>query len=215
MIWTCGARMRINPRSRHSVNGPVFRGPVPRRPGGRQAFVLVEMLLVVAIIGLMTGLAVFSVSSMWGNLRFKRQAQHLVDIFQMAQNASAETNRRYAVVLDFTEQAYILRRYETTDLSTLPDEEAIIDKGYFNKALTIDYVVYDDLEDTRDKQDDSVTEARFLAGKAGWQFGGKVVLIDENGNPWSILIHRFAKPVELFEGDAEMYLPQYPEQVPF
>lgn len=182
-----------------------------------RAFVLIEMLLVVALVGLMTGVAVLSISGILGNLRFKRQAEHLVNMFQLAQNASAETDRHYAIVLDFTEQSYCLRQFVTTDLATLPDEEAIIDKGYFSEALTLDYVQYDDLEDTRekDKQGLSVTEARFLAGKCGWQFGGKVVLIDERGEPWTIVIHRFVKPVELIEGDADMYLPQYPEQVPF
>lgn len=182
-----------------------------------KAFVLVEMLLVVGLIGLMTGVAMLSFSGLWGNLRFKRQAEGLVRLFQLAQNASAETDRRYAVVLDFTEQSYCLRQFKTTDLLTMPDEEAIIDKGYFSNAMTLDYVQYDDLEDTREKDQEgvSVTEARFLAGKSGWQFGGKVVLVDEHGNPWSILIHRFAKPVELLEGDADMYLPQSPEQVPF
>ncbi|MCE5185474.1 MAG: prepilin-type N-terminal cleavage/methylation domain-containing protein [Planctomycetaceae bacterium] len=182
-----------------------------------KGFVLVEMLLVVAVVGLMAGAAMLSFGGIWGNLRFKRQAENLVRVFQLAQNASAETDRHYAVVLDFTEQAYILRQFNSLDLSTMPDDEAILDKVYFNDALTIDYVLYDDLEDTREKGDngDSVTEARFLAGKSGWQFGGKVVLLDEKGRPWTILVHRFAKPVELVEGDADMYLPQYPEQVPF
>jgi Tfp pilus assembly protein FimT len=179
-----------------------------------KAFVLVEVLLVVALVGLMTGVAMLSFSGLWGNLRFKKQAEQLVRTFQLAQNAAAETDRHYAVVLDFTEQAYILRQFLTTDLLTMPDEEAIIDKVYLSEAMTIEYVVYDDLEDTRQKGD-SVTEARFLAGKSGWQYGGKVVLLDENGQSWSILIHRFAKPVELVKGDADFYLPQYPEQVPF
>lgn len=222
MTWTSGARMWSSEltidecrliRKDFSLNRP---SSIARHQSTR-AFVLVEMLLVVSLIGLMTGIAMLSFAGMWGNLRFKGQAEELVRIFQLAQNAAAETDRRYAVVLDFTEQCYVLRQFESTDLSTMPDDIAIIDKGYFSEAMTLDYVQYDDLEDTREKDQQglSVTEARFLAGKCGWQFGGKVVLIDERGRPWSIVIHRFAKPVELVEGDADMYLPQYPEQVPF
>ena len=206
MTWTCTALTRnksLVSFLRDSGN------PQVRRSG----FVLVEMLLVVGLIALMTGMAMISFGAMWGNLRFKRQAEQLVAAFQMAQNAAAQSDRRYAVVLDFSEQGYILRQFKSLDLQTMDPEEAIIQTVHFNESLTIDYVQYDDLEDTRDAE--NVTEARFLAGRAGWQYGGKVVLLDEDGNPWTIVIHRMAKPVQLFKGDVEIYLPQYPENVPF
>jgi hypothetical protein len=150
---------------------------------------------------------------MWGNLRFKRQAEELVRVFQMAYNAAAENDRRYAVVLDFTEQSFVLREFKSLDLETMDPDEAIIQTTYFSEALTLDYVLYDDLDDTRDYE--NMTQARFLAGHSGWQNGGKVVLLDEDGMPWTILIHRFAKPVELFKGDVDIDLPQDAEDVPF
>jgi prepilin-type N-terminal cleavage/methylation domain-containing protein len=178
-----------------------------------KGFVLVEMLMVVALVGLMAAVAAISFSAMLGNLKFKRQAEELVNAFKMAQNAAATTDRRYAVVLDFTEQAYILRQFQSVDLLTPDPEEAIIQTKYFSEALTLDYVLYDDLEDTRDA--DNVTEARFLAGRSGWQYGGKVVLLDEDGKPWTIVIHRFARPVELLQGDVGFLLPQQKDSIPF
>ena len=178
-----------------------------------KAFVLVEMLMVVGLIGLMAAVATISFSAVWGNLKFKSQAQELVNAFQMARNAAAISDRRYAVVLDFTEQSYILREFKSVDLETMDPEEAIIQTKYFSEALTIDYVLYDDLDDTRDAED--VTEARFLAGKSGWQYGGKIALLDEDGQPWTIIIHRLGKPAELFEGDVGFLLPQDKESVPF
>src|SRR5210317_2267449 len=63
---------------------------------GRQksvgGFVLIEMLMVVGLIGLMAVVAMVSFSAMWGNLRFKRQAEELVRVFQMAYNAAAEND---------------------------------------------------------------------------------------------------------------------------
>ena len=83
--------------------------------------------------------------------------------------------------------------------------------------MTMDYVVYDDSEDTRDFE--NATEARFLAGHSGWQYGGLVVLLDEDGTPWTLVIHRFAKPVELFKGEWDLeslgMLPQDAIDVPF
>lgn len=178
-----------------------------------RGFVLVEMLMVVGLIGLMTAVAVISFSAMWGNLKFKSQVRELVNAFQMAQNAAATSDRRYAVILDFTDQAFILREFKSLDLETLDPEKAIIQTKYFSEALTIDYVLYDDLEDTRNSED--VTEARFLAGKSGWWYGGKVVILDEDGWPWTIVVHRFAAPVELFKGDVEILLPQERDNIPF
>ena len=127
-------------------------------------------------------------------------------------NAAAENDRRYAVVLDFTEQSFVLRECKSLDLETMDTDEAIIQTTYFSEALTLDYVLYDDLDDTRDYE--NMTQARFLAGHSGWQNGGKVVLLDEDGMPWTILIHRFAKPVELFKGDGDIGLPQAAEDGP-
>lgn len=180
-------------------------------------FVLVEMLMVVGLIGLMSGIAMLSFSSMWGNLRFKRQAEDLVNVFQMAYNSSVETSRRYAVVLDFAGQGFVLREYKSLDLAAMDPEEAVLRTGYFTKDLTLDHVVYDDLDDTRDWE--NVSEARFLAGHAGWQYGGIVILLDEDGMPWTIVIHRFARPAELLKGEWDLdslgMLPMEKEDVRF
>jgi hypothetical protein len=86
-----------------------------------------------------------SFSAMWGNLRFKRQADQLVNTFQMAYNAAAQTDRRYAVILDLIEQSFTLREFKSLDLETMDPDEAIIQTGTFSEALTIDYVLYDGL----------------------------------------------------------------------
>ena len=187
-----------------SINGR------PKTPAG---FVLIEMLMVVGLIGLMAVVAMLSFGAMWGNLRFKRQAEELVGVFQMAYNAAAESDRRYAVVLDFEEQKFVLRQFKSLNLETMDPDKAIIQTGHFTEALRIDYVVYDDLEDTRDFE--NATEARFLAGHSGWQYGGKVVLRDADGMAWTIVICRLAKPVELFRGEMDIDSPVDEIDVPF
>ncbi len=183
-----------------------------RKP--HNAMVLIELLVVVGILGLMAAMAVISFGAMWGNNRFKGRAETLVNTFQMAYEAAAQSDRRYAVVLDHLDNTYTLRQFESLDLQTLSDEEAIISVGRFDEDFQFDYVLYDDLEDTRDRGE-AFTEARFYAGRAGWQFGGKVVLRDRQGRPWTIIIHRLGRPVELVEGDAGMLLPQPADRVPF
>lgn len=184
-----------------------------RRDRLPRGFVLIEMLMVVGLIGLMTAVAAISYSAMWGSLKFKSQAQELVNAFQLAQNAAATSDRRYAVVLDFVNQGFVLREFQTLDLLTMDPEEAVIQTQYFNNSLTLDYVLYDDLEDSRESE--NVTEIRFLAGKSGWWYGGKVVILDEDGMPWTIVIPRFGAPVKLVQGEVEILLPQIKESIPF
>ncbi|MEJ5259201.1 MAG: type II secretion system protein [Anaerohalosphaeraceae bacterium] len=179
----------------------------------RRGYVLLEVLIVVGLMAFLLSLGVISYSSLWGNRQFQKQAQELVNLFQMAQEAAAQSDRRYAVVLDFVERKYVLRQFATLDLQSIPEDEAIIYTGYFTDRFQLDYVLYDDLEDTREKE--NVTEARFYAGRSGWQYGGKVVVRDGEGNPWSIVISRMVRPVRLVEGDVPILLPVKPDEMRF
>lgn len=194
MTWTCTAPMWSKRRAKTGL-------------------VLVEMMIVVAMMAFLLSLGIISYNALRGSGRFKHKAQELVDLFQMAREAAAQSDRRYAVILDFNEQKYVLRQFATLDMQTIPDEEAIIQTGYFTDWFQLDYVLYDDLDDTRDWE--TVSEARFSAGHAGWQYGGKVVLRDQDGQPWSIVIPRMVAPAYLVEGDAEILLPQNPDDMRF
>lgn len=186
--------------------------PIPTK-SRRRALVLFELLIVVTLMGMLAALGAVSFGAMWGNLNFKRQARALVETFQMAQDAAARSDRRYAVVLDFPDGTYVLRQFATADLLTIPDDEAIIHTGTFTETLQLGYVLYDDMDDTRDRE--SLDTVRFLAGRSGWQNGGRVVIYDEDGNPWSILISRVGKPVQLVEGEVPFLLPRKQNEVLF
>jgi type II secretory pathway pseudopilin PulG len=174
------------------------------------------MLLVLVIIAMITSIAVISFSAMSDKSYFRKRASTLVQAFQSAYSAAQQSDRRYAVVLSFSDGVWVLRQFNRLDFEGIPEEEAIIKTGIFNDRFYLDYVYYDDQDDTRFPKDGQmVTEARFYAGHGGWQHGGKVVLRDEDGNPWSILIYRAGKPVELVQGDVAMFLPLEPGQMPF
>lgn len=179
---------------------------------GRRALVLMEMLVVLVIIGLMTALAMLNFSSASTKAKFEREAYAFVNVLKMAQNAAAESDRRYAVILDFDEQAYTLRQFESRSLDIIPDEEAIITTGYFTDECYLDWVLFDDFESAAE---DIAYEARFYAGHSGWQYGGKIVLLDGDGNPYSVIVNRVSRVISLLPGDVEILAPQYPEDVPF
>lgn len=181
-----------------------------------RGLVLIEMLLVVSLIALMTSIVMFSFSAMTGKIYFKRRAANLVQAFQSAVNTAQQSNRRYAVILNFDEKTWMLRQFNQLNFEGIPDDEAIIKTGFFDPRFDIDYVVYDDGIDTRQPREGQITSAAlFFAGHGGWRNGGKVVLIDEDGRPWSIVIYRVGKPVELLEGDVPIMAPIPEEQMPF
>ena len=59
-------------------------------------------------------------------------------------------------------------------------------------------------------------EAAWLfAGKSGWQNGGKVVLLDHDDNPYTILFNRLSKSVDMVPGDIDILEPRPQKDVPF
>ena len=179
---------------------------------GRRALVLMEMLVVLVIIGLMTALTTLNFSSAFTRTKFEKEAYAFINVLKMAQNGAAESDRYYAVILDFDEQAYTLRQFESRSLDVIPDEKAIITTGYFTDECYLDWVLFDDFESAAE---DSAYEARFYAGHSGWQYGGKIVLLDRDGKPYSVIVNRISRVISLLPGDVEILAPQYQEDVPF
>jgi type II secretory pathway pseudopilin PulG len=171
-----------------------------------RGLVLAELLVVIAVISLLTAVAMLSVTSIFGRKQFEKEAYAIIDVLQKAQNASAETVRRYAVVFDFVEGTYVLRQFATLDMQSIPEEEAVLSVGGFSKYCQLDYVLFDDFMDTRD-EGESIGEARFIAGRGGWQYGGKIVLLDVDGNPYSIVVGRLCGDITLRRGDVEILVP--------
>jgi hypothetical protein len=203
---TCTAPMRID-KTFEGTGCETFSPPARRR-----ALVLVEMLLVLIMIGLMTSLAMLNFSSVFTKAKFEREVNNFLNVLKMAQDGAAESDKRYAVILNFDEQSYTLRQFDSLSLDVIPDEEAIITTGYFTGECYLDWILFDDFEYAIEE---TAFEARFYAGHSGWQYGGKIVLLDADGNPYSIVINRLSRVITLQPGDVEILEPQYQEDVPF
>ena len=177
----------------------------PRRRG----LVLVEMLVVISIIVFLTSVAMLSYSAMAGNMYFRRKANNLVAVLQTTVNTAQQSDRRYVVELNFKEQTWLLREMLPADAEVFSEEDTIIKSGLFDERFMLDYVLYDDGLDTRVPREGEITTvAAMVAGHGGWQYGGKIVLRDEDDNPWSIVFYRIGKPAELIPGDVDILLIQ-------
>jgi len=71
--------------------------------------------------------------------------------------------------------------------------------------------LFDDLDET----DEDHQIARFRAGRSGWQNGGKIVLFDQDENPYSVVVNRSNRIVTLKKGDVDLLMPKTEAEAAF
>jgi hypothetical protein len=172
--------------------------------------VLAEVVMVLLIISLFTVIAMINLSGVLSVNSFKDRAGDLVKLFQMAETGAAQTGKRYEIVIDFTNNGYLLREI-TTGLVAVEDilEEEIIETGWFSDRFQLSYVMFDDGQSTNN------APALFRVGKTGWQYGGKIVVADENGKLYSIIVNRLSRKTDIVEGDAIILIPKTEDEMGF
>ncbi len=198
---TCSARIADRPRA--EPDSPVVRRSTRPRIG---AFSLIELIVVLSMLALFVLMAQVN---LFGTLRrstFKAQVQSFVSAMQMAASTAAETGRRYEVIVDVTEQTYLLRQISSSNLAEVLDEEIIVD-GQFGDSCRVSYVEFDDGTYANEGQ------AKFRVGHAGWQYGGKVVFLDEGEQAHTVAVGRLVPIVQVLEGDAELMRPKAKDEV--
>ena len=187
----------------------------------KDGFSLLEMIIVLGILSLLTGVAMVNFTGRAGKSSFKREAMEIVNVLKTAQNAAAQSSRRYAVMFDFIEQTYTMKEIRTIEELVYikePDEGVTLTATQLSKRCMIEFITFDDSTDTRDIgdiEDQEELKSYFVAGRTGWQNGGKIGLTDTNGNEYSIIINRISKSIILAEGDIDTYFLEPKENLPF
>ena len=202
------------------IDGPIpdciQRDSLSKAGTSFRGLVLTELIIVIIILSLMAGLATFSFPGVVSRKKFEKQAMDFINILKMAQNAASESDKRYAVALDFEEQTYTLKQFSRPFVEAI-EEEPILFKGNFTEECFLDYVFFDDGFDSREPIEGEVTfGVTFYAGRTGWQNGGMIVLLDVDGNPYSIIINRLSRVIILQPGEEhEFILPKESYEIPF
>jgi type II secretory pathway pseudopilin PulG len=174
----------------------------------RRGYTLVELIVMVSILALFVLLAQVNLFGALKRRQFEAQVQEFISAFGMAARAASERSRRYEIIVDIPEQAFVLREISSSNLADVLDEE-IIAHGYFGENCHVAYVEFDDGSYTND------SAAKFRAGHAGWQYGGKVVFLDSSENPYAVVVNRLTTNVELVAGDPLLMTPKAKDEVPF
>jgi len=171
---------------------------------------LVETVASVLIIALAVIIVQMSLMGRLTKSAFENEAYKLVSALQLATTSAAQSDKRYEIIVDITEQYFVLRQITTLDLEEVLDEEIIIEESFTDNCL-IDYVIFDDLIST----DESHQIAKFRVGHSGFQYGGKIVLLDRNLQSYSIVVSRLSKIITIQKGDVPILLPKRDDEIFF
>ena len=172
------------------------------------AFTLAELLVVLSIMALFVGIAQVSLSGMLPRSRFNAEVQGFVSAMQTAASTAAESGGRYEVIVNLSEQSYLLRRISGTNLADVLDEE-IITQSQFGEHCHASYVEFDDGDYTNDKP------AKFRVSRAGWHYGGKIVFLDDEEQPHTVVVTRLNPIVSLVDEDPTLLKPKAKNEMTF
>jgi Tfp pilus assembly protein FimT len=176
----------------------------------KSSFSLLEAISAVVIISLFVGMVTPGIIGRLSKSLFNSESANLVNALQFAAASAAKSEKRYEVIINITEQSFTLRQITSPDLDQIFDEDIIIQQT-FSSNCRIDYVIFDDLVHT----DENHQIAKFRAGHSGWQNGGKIVLLDRNLQPYSLIVSRLNKLINIKKGDVSILLPKAEDEIPF
>jgi len=208
---TCSAQMHTELDARYWIPDTRRTKDENRASGIKhrvRGFTMIELMVVVVVVSLFALMAQMHLFGLLRKSTFKAQVQELVSTMQMAASAAGESDRRYEVIIDIPAQGYLLREITNPDLSQVFEEEIIVE-DVFSENCRVAYVLFDDGDST------SEDRAKFRAGHSGWQYGGKIVLLDENEQPYSIVVNRLNRMITLEQGDVGLLAPKTKDEVPF
>jgi prepilin-type N-terminal cleavage/methylation domain-containing protein len=173
-----------------------------------RAFTLAESMVVVVIVSLLILIAATNLKGVIIKNSFKAKSQGLVAALEAASTSAGQSDKRYEVIIDIPQQSYLFREISSSNLADVLEEEIIAEED-FGANCTVSYVLFDDGQFTNEDR------AKFRASRAGWQFGGIIVLLDSEGQPWSIIIDRLSNIVRVQPGEAQIVWPRSKDDLPF
>jgi prepilin-type N-terminal cleavage/methylation domain-containing protein len=204
--------MNINQQIRLSANQDIRPMSRPWYPGNlisrHPGFTLAESMVVIVVVSLLVALAATNLKGVLIKNSFKSQASGLVSALESASTSAVQSGKRYEVIIDIPQQSWLLREITSPDLSEVLDEEIVAQED-FGGNCRVSYVLFDDGQFTNEDR------AKFRTSRAGWQFGGIIVLLDSEEQPWSIIVDRMSNIVRIEPGEAQIIWPRSKDDVPF
>lgn len=190
------------------ITGTDRQPAVSKACRGYRGFTFIELMVVIVIIGLFASMVQLNLFAVLKKNSFRGQVQDFVSAMQMAARSAAESGQKYEMIVDIDNQEYMLRKITTEQLYKVSREQTII-SGELGENCIVDYVWYDDDTGTNEGK------AFFAVNENGWQYGGKIVFLDENENTYTVVVNRINRNVELHKGNVDILVPKADYEISF
>jgi type II secretory pathway pseudopilin PulG len=171
------------------------------RAGG---FTLIEAIVMTVLLGLLTGMVMLNVAGFAFSSRSSMETAELVSTLRKAYGSAIQGGKRYEIRLDLAQQSYLLRTLTAANYGEPPEKDEVIDERQLDDQCRLEYVEFDDGVAT----DQDFNVANFRAGRAGWQRGGRILIVDSSGNEYSIMVNRLTGEVTVEKGNVPMLVTQ-------
>jgi Tfp pilus assembly protein FimT len=167
-------------------------------------FTLIETVVMIVLIGLLAGMAMMNISGIAFGSRFSTETTELVSTLRQAYGAAIQGGKRYEIRLDLAQQSYLMRTLTPANYGQPPEQQEVIDERQLDDQCRIEYVEFDDGVAT----DQDFNVANFRAGRAGWQRGGRILVVDSAGTEYSIMVNRLTGVVTIEKGNVPLLVTQ-------
>jgi prepilin-type N-terminal cleavage/methylation domain-containing protein len=129
---------------------------MPRLSGPRAGFTLIELMVVIAIIGLMSGVALVSWEAMFPNQRFNTSVRRLSDVLHATRSEAIARSREFRIYYHIDDDSYAVRtpyrhgggfaRSDEDEDRVWVDQVNLYAEGIDITEITIDDVTYQEGE---------------------------------------------------------------------
>ncbi|RJQ50340.1 MAG: prepilin-type N-terminal cleavage/methylation domain-containing protein [Nitrospiraceae bacterium] len=163
-----------------------------------KGFTLIELIIVLIIIGLASGLVGIVISRNSGSFEMKRITKDLSAVLRYARNQAITEKKTYCFVIDKKERIYTVytdrTKVESADEST---ESADNSKGKYIQV--INKPIPEEMEMTVQGNDSDSPFIEFFP--VGNSTGGVVEVSNRKGNVYYITVNRITGKVDIGRGD--------------
>lgn len=146
----------------------------------RDGFTLIELIIVLLIIGIATGLVGLYIGKAPGTLELKKFTREVSSIMRYARNHAAAEKKIYCFVIDTEGQR--LRLYSE-------------DTDYTNAKLVLDKEIPEELQIRIKERDPESTFVKFFPG--GSSTGGIIEIMNQKGSGYMIILNRITGKLEV------------------
>jgi general secretion pathway protein H len=160
----------------------------PWRPG----FTLIELIIVLFVIGIASGLVGIVISRSSGNFELKNNAKELSAILRYARNQAITEKKMYCFFIDSNERMYRLYAEKGKD-----DEENG-DTEKFVQVMT--KPIPGELQISIKGKDPDSSFIEFFP--VGYSTGGTIEVVNQKGAIYSLTVNRITGKVDIWQGES-------------